>query len=95
MQITLLKPRQGVKAVDIYQESHLAMWTEIDAAYDKGLTPVSVDEPYEVLISTGWHETLDRTNAYQGPFCDTESLVRYANMEVVDTVEVTFVLNVQ
>ena len=95
MHITLLKPRQGVKTVDVYQENHLAMWAEIDALYDQGLTPVSADEPYEVLISSGWHETLDRTNAYQGPLCDVDALVRYANMEVVDRVEVTFMLNVQ
>ena len=95
MQITLLGPKNGVEVVDIYQEDHQTMWAQIDAAYENGMTPISVDEPYEVLISSGWHGLLDRADAYHGPVCDVDSLVQYANMEVIDTVELTFMLEVK
>ena len=95
MQITLLVPKNGVEVVDIYQEDHQAMWAQIDAAYENGMTPISVDEPYEVLISSGWHGLLDRADAYYGPVCDVDSLIQYANMEVIDTVELTFMLEVK
>lgn len=95
MQITLLGPKNGVEVVDIYQEDHQTMWAQIDAAYENGMTPISVDEPYEVLISSGWHGLLDRADAYHGPVCDVDSLIQYANMEVIDTVELTFMLEVK
>ena len=95
MQITLLGPKNGVEVVDIYQEDHQTMWAQIDAAYENGMTPISVDEPYEVLISSGWHGLLDRADANHGPVCDVDSLVQYANMEVIDTVELTFMLEVK
>ena len=95
MQITLLGPKNGVEVVDIYQKDHQTMWEQIDAAYENGMTPISVDEPYEVLISSGWHGLLDRADAYHGPVCDVDSLIQYANMEVIDTVELTFMLEVK
>lgn len=95
MQITMLVPKNEVEIVDIYQEDHQTMWAQIDYAYEKGLTPISFDEPYEVLISSGWHNALDKSEAYQGPMCDVDSLVQYANMEVIDAVELTFVLKVK
>ncbi len=95
LHITLLTPEEGVETVDTWQEDHPAMWAEIDAIYEKELTPISAEEPFEVLISTGWWDDLDRTASFHKPYCNVDALVRYANMEVVDTVDVTFVLDVK
>jgi len=94
MSITMLAPRVDVEQIDIYQEDNTTMWSEIDAAYEKGLTPLDADEPYEVLISTGWwNGEINTTSTFQKPYCNGDALVQYANMEVVDTVEVTFMLH--
>ena len=92
LRMTLLVPQNGVAEVDIYQEDHEAMWAQIDAAYEAGLTPISADEPHEVLIPSVWHDTLDKTQGYQGPLNDVDSLERYANMEEMYTLKATFML---
>lgn len=95
MSITMLAPRVDVEQIDVYQEDNATMWSEIDAAYEEGLTPLDADEPYEVLISTGWwNGEIDTTSSLQKPYCSVDALVEYANMEVVDTMTVTFMLNV-
>lgn len=97
LRITLLAPEVGVQPVDVYREDYPAMWAEIDAACDQGLTPIDADEPYEVLIGTdywaGWADV--NSSPLNKPYCDVNALVYYANMEVVDTLEVTFTLSAQ
>lgn len=99
MKITLLTPINGVEEVDTNQEDHPAMWAAIDAAREKGLTPISASEPVgftpQVLISMAEHGYPDPTSAYHGPYCNVEALVEYANMEVLDTVELAFSLVAQ
>ena len=93
MCMTMLVPKTGVELIDIYQADKSKMWTEIDAAYENGLTPIDANEPYEVLIGTGWwNGKLDTTRELNKPYCNVDALVEYANMEVVDTVAVTFTL---
>lgn len=97
LRITLLAPETGVQPVDVYRDDKPAMWAEIDAIYDQGITPIDADEPYEVLISSDyWVGEVDLTSSpLSKPYCDVNALVYYANMEVIDTMEVTFVLNAQ
>ena len=96
LKITLLTPINGVEKVDTEQEDHPAMWAAIDAAREKGLTPIScVDVPGQVLISNAQHGYCDPESAYNGPYCNVEALVEYANMEVLDTVKLEFTLVAQ
>ena len=96
LRLFLLAPRSGVQLIDTEQEDKAAMWAAIDDAFRQGLTPVSADEPYEVLISTGWWAgSLDVQEGLQKPLCDRDALEHYANMVLLDKVEVTFRLNAQ
>lgn len=97
LRISLLAPKKGVQPVDVYRDDKPAMWAEIDAIYDQGLTPIDADEPYEVLVSSDyWVGAVDLTSSpLSKPYCDVNALVHYANMEIVDILEVTFTLNAQ
>ena len=96
LSLTMLAPQKGVQEVDIDQADKPSMWAAIDAAYASGLTPICADEPYEVLVSSGWWDgNLDLHHELSKPYCDTDALVQYANMDVLDTLEVKFTLNVQ
>ncbi|MGN0995608.1 MAG: hypothetical protein ACI4PG_01730 [Candidatus Ventricola sp.] len=96
LSITMLTPQKGVQEVDIHQADKPSMWAEIDAAYASGLTPFCADEPYEVLVSSEWWDgNPDLLNAFSKPYCDADALVQYANMDVLDTLEVKFTLSVQ
>ena len=93
LSLTMLAPQKGVREVDISQADKPSMWAAIDAAYASGLTPFSADEPYEVLVSSGWWDgELDHHSALCKPYCDVDALVQYANMDVLDTLQVSFVL---
>ena len=92
MRITLMAPKQGVEMVDTYQEDHAAMWRQIDEIYARGDTPLSVDEPFEACISSGWFSNFYPEMTFQKPLCDVEALEAYANMEVVDVFEADFTL---
>lgn len=96
LQITLLTPKNGVEEVDIWQEDKQAMWAEIDAIRNRGLTPISAPGPHnewhQALISLGHSNS---NSNYHGPLCDVDALVQHANMEVIETVELTFTLTVQ
>ena len=96
LRMAMLAPRQGVQPVDTYQPDNAALWAEIDAALAAGLTPVSLDEPWEVLVGAGWFgNDFDRTAPLARPLCDVDALVDFACMQVVDTLEITFALMAQ
>ncbi len=96
LKITLLTPINGVEEVDTEQEDHPAMWAAIDAAREKGLTPIScVDVPGQVLISMAEHGYPDPDTPYHGLYCNVKTIVEYANMELLDTVELQFTLVAQ
>lgn len=92
MRITLMAPKQSVEMVDTYQEDHAAMWRQIDEIYARGNTPLSVDEPFEACISSGWFSNFYPEMSFQKPLCDVAALETYSNMEVVDVFEADFTL---
>ncbi len=99
MKITMLTPREGVEEVDVWQEDKENMWAQIDAIRDRGWTPISGPGPHNewhmALISQTPTGNSHAACAYHGPYGDVEALIEYANMEVVDVVELTFRLKTQ
>ena len=98
---TMLTPKTGVEIVEAYRKDNAAMWAQIDAIAEKGLTPIANDSQTgwnpRVLLGSACHDPncWEETDNYHGPLCDEEALVQYANMEVIDHVELTFPLTVQ
>lgn len=98
---TMLTPKTGVEIVEAYRKDNAAMWAQIDAIAEKGLTPIANDSQTDwlprVLLGSACHGSgwQGGTSDYHGPWCDEEALVQYANMDVIDHVELTFPLTVR
>ena len=98
---TMLTPKTGVEIVEAYRKDNAAMWAQIDAIAEKGHTPIANDSQTgwnpRVLLGSACHDPncWEETDNYHGPLCDEEALVQYANMEVIDHVELTFPLTVR
>ena len=98
---TMLTPKTGVEIVEAYQKDNATMWAQIDAITEKGLTPIANDSQTSwlprVLLGSACHGSgwQGGTSDYHGPWCDEEALVQYANMEMIDHVQIAFPLIVQ
>ena len=89
--LILLVPRASLVSVDAYNADTAAMWQQIDAAVAAGNTPISADEPYEVLpgsavLGDEFHMGLPS----QHPIGDASAYADYANMTVLDTFSFDF-----
>lgn len=89
---SLLSPIKSVKQVDIQKDDVSAVWHEIDAIIAKGMTPVSLYEPYETLVGSEWmlKNQYDTAGGIQYPLGAVKDYLDYANMKLVDQIDVSF-----
>lgn len=96
LSLTLLRPKGDLCPIDTYMEDTRAMWREIDGAVARGETPVDRDEPYPVLVESRWFgDDFSEDMSAQYPLGSASSFVEYSNMEIIDTMHVTFTLDAE
>ena len=94
LQMILLAPNKEVTPVDIYADNTEDAWHQIDSIVSAGMTPISADEPYELLVGSGWMiaNDYDLADGIQHPLDAITDFVKYSNVTVADEIDVTFTI---
>lgn len=92
--LSLLIPAQSLQTVDIYGDDTAAMWKAIDAVCAAGDTPISSDEPFELLTGSAFLGDEFRDSLpNQHPLDDADSYIQYSNMIALDRFTLDFSLD--
>lgn len=89
---SLLSPNKGVKQVDFQRDDISSVWHEVDEIVASGMTPVSIYEPYEILVGSEWmlKNKFDKNAGIQYPLSSVDDYLTYSNMKLIDKIDVSF-----
>ncbi|MDD3409380.1 MAG: DUF4179 domain-containing protein [Eubacteriales bacterium] len=89
--LSLLTPKGELAPVNIYTNDTAAMWEQIDAAIAAGQTPISQDEPFEVMPgSAALGDEFHKGLPAQHPMGNADAYAAYANMTILDAFSMDF-----
>ncbi|MEG0742842.1 MAG: hypothetical protein RR521_11460 [Clostridia bacterium] len=96
LKVSFLVPLLKLHPMNTYQDNDIDVWKEIDSSIDVGETPVDQDEPFPVLIGSGFFgDGFDTDSPVQYPLHSVDAYIQYANMQIADSFDFTFNIEVK